>query len=567
MSDAPPPAQPHPTAAVHAQQTRRARFSLIWTIPIVTAAIAAWLAWSTLSQRGPLITITFQSAEGLQAGQSRVRYKAVDMGVVERIALTGDLQRVSVSVRMSREAEPLLTDHAQFWVVKPRFFAGAVSGLETLLSGAYIGMMPAGQGGAPRREFTGLEDPPVLQSDVPGRTFLLRASRIGNINLGSPVYLRDLTVGEVLGWDIGDMAQNVTIHAFVRAPFDRYVHDDSRFWNASGAAVKFGANGIELQLESLRAVVLGGIAFDTPGGGGQTAPSAENHSFPLFGDQDAAEISSYQRHVLMLAYFGSSVAGLSAGAPVLLHGIRVGEVQAVRLQYDPKTDMVTVPVEFDVEPERIAQWPIESDDALPAEMRDLVLHGLRVRLDSASLITGQKQLSIDMFPNSPPAELRREGERYVIPVLSAGAGDVMTAASAILGKLDAVPFDQIGQNLNSTLAGLDRVANGGELRQSLQSLQSTLAGTQDLVRRLNAGLEPAVQRLPAIATELEDSVRRANRLLGSVDNGYGGNSTFNRDFDRMMLQLTDTARSVRVLADLLARHPEALIRGRTDQGP
>lgn len=566
MSDQSGSETPHPTAAVRTALTPRRRFSLIWVIPIVTAAIGGWLAWDTLSQRGPLITISFQTAEGLQAGQSHVRYKAVDMGVVDRIVIAPDRQHVTVSVRMTREAESMLTDRAQFWVVKPRFFAGALSGLETLFSGSYIALMPSGPGGKPKRDFTGLEDPPVLQSDVPGQTFLLRTSRIGNLSLGSPVFYRDLTVGQVLGWDIADMADSITLHVFVRSPFDRYVHDGSRFWNASGASVKLGTNGIEFQMESLRALVLGGIAFDTPDEARNSPISIENHQFPLYANQDAADSASYEQRVPMMAYFGGSVAGLSVGAPVMLRGIRIGVVQNVNLHYDARTDTVVVPVQFNVEPQRIMEWQVQPSQDQPDAMRELVHRGLRVRLDTASLIFGSKQLTIDIFPNSPPAELEIEGGRFVIPTLPSGSDDVMSAAGGILAKLNAVPFEEIGQNLNGTLQGLNGIANGEQLRQSLASLQATLASTQDLVKRMNSGAEPVLQRLPAIASEFEDSVRRVNRLIGSLDTGYGGSSPFSRDVDRMMVQLTDTARSIRVLADLLARHPEALIRGRTDQG-
>lgn len=566
MSDQPAPEQQQPTAVVHARAHRGWRFSLIWVIPIVTAAIGGWLAWTTLSQRGPLITITFLAAEGLEAGQSHVRYKAVDMGVVEHVALTPDLQHVAVTVRMTREAEPLLTNHAQFWVVKPRFFAGAVSGLETLFSGAYIGLLPSAPGGKPQRQFTGLEDPPVLQSHEPGRTFLLQTPRIGNMSLGSPVYYRDLTVGEVLGWDIADMADSVTLHVFVRAPFDRYVHDGTRFWNASGVNVGLGAKGLQVQIESLRALILGGIAFDTPETARDTPISGDSHEFPLYASKDVADSASYAERVPMLVYFHGSVSGLSAGAPVKLRGLQIGEVQSLGLQYDASADNVVVPVRFDIEPQRIAHWQLEPGKDLAATLRDLVQKGLRVRLDSASLITGQKQLTVDFYPHSPPAQLQMQGNRFVMPTLPEGSDDVMAAAGAIMAKLNAVPFDEIGQNLNSTLQGLSQIANGQQLRQSLTSLQATLSGIQDLVKRVNTGVDPVLQRLPAMANELDDSVRRANRLIGSLDTGYGGNSTFNRDMDRMMLQLTDTARSVRVLADLLVRHPEALIRGRTDQG-
>jgi paraquat-inducible protein B len=254
----------HPTAVVRSRIDHKSRLPLIWAIPVVTVIIGIWLAWSTLSERGPLITITFETAEGLQANLSHVKHKDVDMGVVQSIALTKDLKRALVTVRMNREAEPLLTDKAQFWVVRPRFFAGAISGLQTLFSGSYIDLLPSSDGGTPTRNFVGLENPPVLQSDIPGRTFLLRAKRIGSLNLGSPIMYRDLDVGEILGWDIGKMARDITIHAFVRAPFDQYVHDNSRFWNASGATVQLGPNGLQLQIESLRTVVLGGIAFETP---------------------------------------------------------------------------------------------------------------------------------------------------------------------------------------------------------------------------------------------------------------------------------------------------------------
>jgi len=206
----------HPTAVVRSKIEHRRRLSLIWAIPVVTVIIGGWLAWRTLSERGPLITVTFETAEGLQADQSHVRHKDVDMGVVQKVGLTPDLRRVQVTVRMNREAEPLLTDKAQFWVVRPRFFAGSISGLQTLFSGSYIDLLPAAGGGQPQRDFVGLENPPVLQSDVPGRTFLLAAKRIGSLNLGSPIMFRDLEAGEILGWDIGEMARDITVHAFVR---------------------------------------------------------------------------------------------------------------------------------------------------------------------------------------------------------------------------------------------------------------------------------------------------------------------------------------------------------------
>ena len=556
----------HPTAVVGSKIDRKSRLSLIWAIPVVTVIVGVWLAWSTISQRGSLITVTFETAEGLQANQSHVRHKDVDMGVVQKISLTADLKRVEVTVRMNREAEPLLTDRAQFWVVRPRFFAGAISGLQTLFSGSYIDLLPAAGGGDAKRDFVGLENPPVLQSDVPGRTFLLEANRIGSLNLGSPILFRDLEVGEVLGWDVGEMARSITVHAFVRQPFDKYVHDNSRFWNASGAKVQLGTGGLELQVESLRAVVLGGIAFETPDDPAMTGESQADHAFTLYQSKDAADASSFKRSVPFMANFTDSVSGLAVGSPVTLRGLKIGEVSAVSLVYDRALDNVIVPVHITLEPERIALLDLPSDGDLDSRMADLVRRGLRVKLETGNFLTGQKQLAMELYPNAGAGELGKQGDAYVIPVLGGRADDIATAATNLVNRLADIPFESIGKNLDQTLAGVNALVNDKQLKESVSALRATLASAQTLVNTLNTGLTPVTQHMPAIAAGLEGAVKRTDKLIGSLDSSYGGDSRFSRDVTRLMSQLSDAARSIRVLADLLSRHPEALIRGRTDQG-
>ncbi len=229
--------------------SRSRRFPVIWTIPIIAIAIGAWLAWDTLSKEGPRIVVSFEDAEGLQAGQSQLKFKDIVLGTVKSLEFTKDRRKVLVSIATTAQAEPFLTEGTQFWVVKPRLFAGNISGFSTLLSGSYIGLLPGDAAAKAERNFVGREEPPLLDSDVPGRTFLLKTDQLGSVNLGSPVFYRGLSVGQVLGWDIGDMAESVTIHAFVRAPFDTYVHDQTRFWNASGVSVKLGGAGVEMQVE------------------------------------------------------------------------------------------------------------------------------------------------------------------------------------------------------------------------------------------------------------------------------------------------------------------------------
>jgi paraquat-inducible protein B len=356
------------------------------------------------------------------------------------------------------------------------------------------------------------------------------------------------------------------VHAFIRAPFDRYVHDNSRFWNASGASLQLGANGLRLQVESLRAVVLGGIAFETPDDPDVTGESESNHSFPLYLNKDAADASTYKRSVPFVTNFTGSVAGLAAGSPVTLHGIKIGEVSSLSLLYDRSIDNVVVPVHFTLEPGRIAMLDLPTDGSLDAKMQQLVQRGMRVKLESANILTGQKQLSMDIFPNPPPAKLEKQGDDYVLPAIGDDGGDIASAAASLMSRLSDLPFESIGKNLDQTLAGVNALVNDKQLTQSIASLRATLASAQVLVSNLNHGVTPLTQRLPAIAAGLEDSVKHTNALIGSLDTGYGGDSRFSRDVTRLMSQLSDAARSLRVLADLLTRHPEALIRGRTDTG-
>jgi paraquat-inducible protein B len=553
-----------PVAIVRTRAERRRRISLIWAVPLITACVAAWLAWDTLSKRGPLITIRFDSASGLRINQSRIRLRDVELGVVEQLTLSPDHDHVIVTARMTREARPLLTDKAEFWVVKARFFAGSLTGLETLVSGSYIQLESAGDGGKPATDFVGLEDPPVLHSSVPGHTFRLKAPRVGSLNPGSPIFFRDLTVGEVLGWDLGEMANDVTIHAFVRAPYDRYVHEKTNFWNASGASIQLGGNGLRLQLESLRALVLGGIAFETPEKA-QDSPVAEgNHEFALYPDRDAADTASYDRTLRFISYFKGSVAGLSAGAPVTLHGLRIGAVTNVALSYDPAADEVKVAVRYDVEPDRIVTLNLPGDDNLDKVMVDLVHRGLRIRLESANLVTGAKQLALDIVAGAPEAAYDKQGDAYVLTPLDAGQGDITAAAGALIARLQSIPFEQIGDNLNKTLSGASGTINDPKLRQAIAALSETLNATQTLMANVNKGADPLLRRLPGIAAELEGTVKHANQLVGSLDDSQGG-SQFGRDMNRMLAQLSDAARSVRILADMLSRHPEALIRGRDEQ--
>lgn len=540
MSDAPPPTEP--AAAV-----RRSRISLIWLIPLVAAVIAAWLGWRTVSREGSTVTLTFRGADGLTAGQTRVRHKAVELGQVEAIRLSDDMSHVVVRIKMQREAEPYLTDNARFWVVRPRISSGSLSGIETLVSGSYIEMDPGSRDGQRQLEFTGLEQPPGVRTGEPGRTFTVKAQRLGSLGPGAPVFYRDITVGEVLGYDIGDGTGPVAVHLFIRAPYDSFVRHGTHFWNASGLSVQIGSEGVHVEVASLQAVLSGGVAFDSPSRSKADAQeAAPGTEFPLFNNFNEAQASGYSTKLAFATYFESSVRGLVRGAPVEFFGIQVGTVSSVALQLNPATGEARVRVRLEVQPERIMnEDEVKSDDTMDATRR-LVQRGMRAQLQTASYLTGQRVVALDFVPNPRPADVVMEGGDIVLPSQGGGLDNILVAASDIAGKLDRLPLDQIGQNLNN----------------ALRSASGAMNSVQDLVKRTDAGLTPTLRRLPEITASLQDAAAKAGRTFGSIEASYGNNSQFQRELERAMVQVGDTARSIRLLADFLDRHPEALVRGR-----
>lgn len=558
---------PTPTTA-QASVRRSRRISPMWVIPLLAVAIGGWLAWDTLSKRGPMITLSFEDAEGLQAGQSQLKFKDIVLGTVKSLELTPDHTHVLIKVETTRQAEPLLTDTTIFWVVKPRLFAGSLEGLSTLASGSYIGLLPGPTPGKAQRDFVGREEPPVLEANVPGHTFQLKASHLGSISLGSPIFFRDLDVGTVLGWDIGDMVSNVTIHAFIRAPYDRYVHDETRFWNASGFSLKLGATGVEVQLESVRALLLGGIAFDTPMADVSSRMSSENHVFPLFANQDAATSASYTRSIRLVSHFSGSVRGLGAGSEVTMHGLMVGHVTSVGLEYDTAKNAVTAPVQFEVQPERILGIGKQIFKTQAQGVEAMLKQGLRATLQSTNLITGQQSVALDFVPNAPPAIVTMEGTDFVLPTTeSGGLSGLESSATDLLGKVNSIPFDQIGRSLNGILSAANNAANGAQLRQTLTELSDIVVKVKGMANHLDSGLNPALQQLPQLASSLQKALTNANLLVQSVNNGYGDNTQFNRDLERLLLQTNEALSSIRALADLLSRDPQALIKGRPTGGP
>ena len=532
MSDSPPsaPARASPPRA----PVRGTRFSVVWLIPLLAAAIAGYLGYRTLLEQGPLMTLTFSTADGLTSGQTQVQYKAVSLGTVESIDLSNDHHNVIVRVRMNNVGARFLSDHARFWVVRPSFSVGNLSGLQTLVSGDYIAVDPGLPGGHYQTSFTGLEEPPGVRSDQPGRTFVLKAENIGSLGPGSPVFYRDVVVGEVLDYDIGDGLGPVTVHIFVQSPYDQLVRPQSHFWNSSGISVGIQGGALHIELQSIAALLAGGVTFDLPPEAKNSPPSPDNTVFPLYKSFDAAQAAGYQRKIQIVTYFNSSVAGLSRGAPVDVLGIQVGQVKEVRLLIDLRSAMVKVRVAMELQPERIFKTSIlPKNMTLEQAMQNLVNSGMRVELATANYITGQQVISLTTVPGAGSVPVTREGAAFVLPSQGGTFAKLSTSLTVISDKLSKIPFDELSNNLNKLLVTTNTTVGGPQLKQALTSLVRTLNTT--------------------------------NTTLLSLNQTYGYDSDFQRSLEQLMDHANDTLQSIDELSSYLDRHPEALLVGRSSK--
>ncbi|AQS84459.1 paraquat-inducible protein B [Acetobacter aceti] len=539
----------------------KARFSIIWLIPIISVLIAGFLLWRSLYNRGPEILITFDTADGLISGQTQVKNKAVTLGTVSSITLSRDMHHVDVRVQMNASAAGLLTDKSRFWVVRPRINGASVTGLETLMSGAYIAFDPGASGGQRATDFTGLESPPGIQSDQPGRTYTLVAPAIGSIGPGASVFFRDVDVGEVLGYTLppGGVGP-VMIQFFVKEPYDHYLHTNTRFWNVSGVKVGFGAGGLKVQMQSIQALFSGGVAFSLNRNSmeDEATEAPANTIFQLYDDQESADNAGYHERVPVATYLSSSVAGLAVGSSVSMFGIQVGSVTDIKLQIDQATGHARVRVGMDIQPERILSEDQIHSETIVSTLRALVANGMRASAASVSMLTGEANISLDFVKAGGDAKTYMEGNTLVLPSQAGGFSGIMQSMSTVADKLAAMPLDKIGDNANNLLAHADQRINSPEVRQALVSLRDSLKSLHELSDNANKGLQPLMKRLPEMSDQLDRTLKNANKLLGS----YGGDTDFHRSLQAMVVQLGETARSLRFMTSFLTNHPSSIVTGR-----
>ena len=495
----------------------RSGISIVWIIPIVAALIGAWVAYKSFSEIGPTIIITFENAEGLVAGKTKVKFKDVEVGLVKAVELEEDLKHVRVTVNMNKGSRKYLTEKTRFWVVKARISAGTVSGLGTLLGGAYIAIDPV-KGGKFVKNFTGLESVPVVTTDQPGQHFLLKATRRGSLDMGAPIYFRQIKVGEIVSYQLSDDAETVNFKIFINEPHHIKVRENTRFWNASGLDVSLSAAGFKVDMESTVSLLTGGLAFEVPPDTPQGDVAQANKVFTLYENREAAYQPEITLRKKFLLYFDGTVRGLTPDAPVEFRGINLGRVVSVDLEFDLDREEFHIPVLIELEPERLNTKTVELTEAEQRDiMEELVARGLRAQLKTGNLLTGSLFVDMEFYPDAEKEEIRYVEGKRVLPTVPTSIEEITRNVTAILNKVKEFPFDKIGADITKTIANLDK------------------------------------------------TLVQAEGTLKTIDTMFAADAPLSQELQTSLRELADAARSLRILSDYLERHPEALLRGKEGQ--
>ncbi|WP_131107098.1 MlaD family protein [Pseudomonas sp. Sample_10] len=526
-------------------KTRRFSISLVWIVPIVAVLVGISLVVHSILQEGPTIVVTFKTGSGLTANKTEVKYRNVVIGHVSDVELSNDQKSVNATIKLAKQAESFTREDSQFWVVRPRIGAGGVSGIDTLLSGDYIGA-DIGQAKKRAKNFTGLENPPPITYGEPGKRFTLHTQDLGSLDIGSPVYYRKIPVGQVVAYALDPDGKGVNIELFIHSPNDQYVTENTRFWNASGIDVNVGANGFAVKTESLSSILVGGIAFRAPEYSPNDKPAPEQYAYELFDDQQTALAPPSGKPQYLALRFDQALRGLKVDAPVEFLGIEFGRVVSVNLDFDAKKRTFPLNVGIVIYPQRLGQAHIKMLTALKHDPNDeaagvrlmgtFIENGLRAQARTGNLLTGQLYIALDFYPKAEKVAFDPTARPVTIPTVPGSLEQLQEKLEAMVDKINKLPVESIAGNLDGNLV---------ELRKTLGQFNSkTLPGVQTTLSAVSKTLQSAETTLKSANSTLADDSPQREQLGQTLE------------------ELGRTSRSLRDLTDYLGRHPESLIRGR-----
>ncbi|MGV3813313.1 intermembrane transport protein PqiB [Citrobacter freundii] len=509
-------------------------WSPVWIFPIVTALIGAWVLFYHYSHQGPQVTLITTNAEGIEGGKTTIKSRSVDVGIVESATLTDDLTHVEIKARLNSGMEKLLHKDSVFWVVKPQVGREGISGLGTLLSGAYIELQP-GNKGSKLENYQLLDSPPLAPPDAKGIRVILDSKKAGQLSPGDPVLFRGYRVGSVETSTFDAQKRTISYQLFINAPNDRLVTSNVRFWKDSGIAVDLTSAGMRVEMGSLSTLFGGGVSFDVPEGLEQGEPVAQQSAFNLYDDQKSIQDSLYTDHIDYLMFFKDSIRGLQPGAPLEFRGIRLGTVSKVPF-FSPNMRQVfnndyRIPVLVRIEPERL-KAQLGEDTDVGAHLAELLKRGLRASLKTGNLVTGALYVDLDFYPKEPPITGVREFNGYqIIPTVSGGLAQIQQRLMEALDKINNLPLNPMIEQATNTLS---------ESQRTMKHLQTTL----DNMNKITSS--QSMQDLPA---DMQNTLRELNRSMRGFQPGSAAYNKMVADMQRLDQVLRELQPVLKTLND------------------
>ena len=521
-------------AVVHKKRS----ISIVWIVPVIVFIIGGWLVYKAIFEKGPTIAISFKTAAGIEAGKTKIKYKDVEIGIVDTIRLSDDLSHVILTADLVKGTERYLTNQTKFWVVRARLTASEVSGLDTIFAGAYIAIDP-GIKGEKQMTFEGLERPPLVTTDLPGKHFILKAEKLGSLDIGSSVYYRQIRVGQVTGYKLDDEGQYVTLKIFINNPYHKLVFKNSRFWNASGIDVTMDVSGVKIDTQSIASMMIGGIAFSTPMNFESVEPASERNVFTLYPNHKASLEKIYEIKNYWILNFKGSVRGLSPGAPVEFKGICVGKVIDINAQFDIDLEGTNfpIPVLIETEPERYLKMDkVKTDGDMRQFAESVVAKGLRAQLKTSNFLTGSLFVEMDFGPKTDTNKMNWCGKYPVLPTIQQPLEELAVRVSDLIARIENIPFEQMG----------------GDVNQIVGNLNESILLVKDLLGKISTKVGP----------EAMETLTQARKTLTTIENILSTDSPLNRETTRTLEEVAGAARSMRVLMDYLEQYPDSLIYGK-----
>ncbi|MEH6558566.1 MAG: intermembrane transport protein PqiB [Oceanicoccus sp.] len=493
--------------------------SSIWIVPIIALVLGIWMVFDTLRSEGPEIEISFKTAADLVAGKTKVKLLNVDIGQVETVTLNPDTTGVVVTVKLKKEHQDLLREDTQFWVERARIGAGGVSGLGTLLSGAYITMAP-GNSETLIKTFRALEIPPLTSLQAPGIRLILESDRVASVNTGDAVFYKGYTVGRVESMNFDEASQKIRYDVFIDAPFHKLINSSVRFWNVSGISMKASAEGFRVTTEALDTILSGGITFGEPPDSPPGQPVEPEAVFRIYDNYDDTLVPNYHYGRYYVMRFDQAVSGLLPGAPVEYRGLKIGRVERLMVKELMTKHMdgagAPIPVLVYIEPARFELEDTEEAVTTIGHVLEVgVTNGLRATLQSGNLLTGSLYINLDFYPEEKTAKLGQYEQYTTIPTISGGLKKIQQSVAQLLKKLNALPLESTVENASGALDNLDKTLASLNTILSSESIKAIPAQLNTTLKGLAPGSE-AYQELNNTLYNFDKTLKNLGKLSDSL---------------------------------------------------